>query len=510
MYRTDGRVSWPVKLWYASGQSGASITDFGFGVLLFIYYNQVLGLSGTYTGLGVGIALFFDALTDPAVGSWSDGFKSRWGRRHIFMAASVIPLGLGFLGLFMPPTGLSQLALFAWFTVFSIVVRTAQTFFNVPYLSLGAELTQDYQERTQIVSLRLIVSALSTLAVTGIGWNFFFIGTPSNPTPQLTRSPYLSYALASMVGIWISLALATRFTTATIPHLAGSHQQERTFGLKRVYRDLFEALQNNSYRVLFVGTLIYFVYAGTQGALSMHLATFYWRLDTLGIQWTQYAGLAGALCGVPLASAFNRWLDKKWTVIVGVGVGLLCDNVPIFMKLADWMPHEMRTLVYVLVVVSFASAFFGVQASITVSSMMGDVADEHELKHGRRQEGVYFGSYSFSQKCTGAFGNMIAGFAIDLIGLNPSSNPADVPADVLFRFGAFYGIPALLVGAAIWVFWPYSLNRARHAEIVEQLKARASAAEQTDGDVRKGSNSDGSTLTRSRERIAGNPAPTSQ
>ena len=510
MYRTDGRVSWPVKLWYASGQSGASITDFGFGVLLFIYYNQVLGLSGTYTGLGAGIALFFDALTDPAVGSWSDGFKSRWGRRHVFMAVSVIPLGLAFLGLFLPPTGLSQLALFAWFTVFSILVRTSQTFFNVPYLSLGAELTQDYSERTQIVSLRLIVTVLSTLAVTAIGWNFFFVSSPTDPTPQLTRAPYLPYALASMAGIWITLAMATRFTASTIPHLAGSHQDGRKFGLKRVYQDLLEALQNRSYRVLFLGTLIYFIYAGTQGALSMHLNTFYWRLDTFGIQLTQYAGLAGALAGVGFTPAFNRWLDKKWTVIVGVGIGVILDNTPIFLKLGEWMPHDVRVLAYTLSALSFMSSFVGVQASITVSSMMGDVADEHELKHGRRQEGVYFGSYSFSQKCTGAFGNMIAGFAIDLIGLNPSSRPDDVPHEVLFRFGAFYSVVALLVVAAIWVFWPYSLSRARHAEIVAQLQARAKAAEQADGKAGNAFISDEITLTRGRDRIAGKPAPTSQ
>ena len=34
--------------------------------------------------------------------------------------------------------------------------------------------------------------------------------------------------------------------------------------------------------------------------------TFYWQLDTKGIQWIQYAGIIGALCGVPLALAAFR------------------------------------------------------------------------------------------------------------------------------------------------------------------------------------------------------------
>ena len=486
MYRSDGRVSWPLKLWYAAGQTGQSVTDFGFGTLLFIYYNQVLGLSGSYTGLGVAIALFFDALFDPAVGSWSDGFQSKWGRRHLFMAASILPLGLMFFGLFWPPEGLSQMQLFVWFTIFSVFVRTALTFFNVPYLSLGAELSQDYQERTQIVAVRIVLGAISILGITAIGWNFFFVSSPSDPTPQLTREPYFSYAIASSIVMVVVLTASTLFTARAIPHLAGSRQKRRDFGIRRVYEDLYEALHNDSFRALFVGTLIYFIYAGTQGALWMHLMTFYWQLDTKQIQWIQYAGIVGAIMGVPLAPAFNRWFDKKWTVIVGVFIGALCDNTPIMFKLAGAMPDDPTTLADILIALSFIGSFFGVQASITVASMMGDVADEHELKHGTRQEGVYFGSYSFSSKCTGAFGNMIAGIAIDVIGLNPSSKPGEVPIDVLTRFGASYGLIALLIIASIWVFLPYSLNSKRHAQVLAELAKRRAPVPDEDATVADG------------------------
>ncbi len=242
MYQSDGRVSWPVKLWYAAGQTGQSVTDFGFGTLLFIYYNQVLGLSGSYTGLGVAVALFFDALVDPAVGSWSDGFQSKkWGRRHLFMAAAIVPLGLVFFGLFWPPEGLTQMQLFLWFTLFSVLVRTALTFFNVPFLSLGAELSQDYSERTQIVAVRIAIGVFSILTVTAVGWNFFFVGTPQNPTPQLTRAPYFSYAIASAVLMMVVLTASTLYTARSIPHLAGSRQKPRAFGVRQVYRDLLRS-----------------------------------------------------------------------------------------------------------------------------------------------------------------------------------------------------------------------------------------------------------------------------
>ena len=370
--------------------------------------------------------------------------------------------------------------LFLWFTLFSVLVRTALTFFNVPYLSLGAELSQDYQERTQIVAVRIVLGAISILGITAIGWNFFFVSSQADPTPQLTRQPYLPYAIASSLLMIAVLSASTLFTARAIPHLAGSRQQRRDFGIRRVYQDLYEALHNDSFRALFVGTLIYFIYAGTQGALWMHLMTFYWQLDTKSIQWIQYAGIIGAITGVPLAPSFNRWFDKKWSVIVGIVVSALCDNTPIMFKLAGAMPGDPATLADVLIALSFIGSFFGVQASITVASMMGDVADEHELKHGTRQEGVYFGSYSFSSKCTGAFGNMIAGVAIDLIGLNPASKPGEVAPAVLNHFGASYGLIALLILGAIWVFLPYSLNSKRHAQVLAELAKRR--APQTDED----------------------------
>ena len=472
MQNAGARVPWGIKLWYAGGQAGESIKNFGFTTLLFIYYNQVLGLSGTWTGIGVAIALGLDAISDPAVGSWSDGFQSRWGRRHPFMLLSIVPLGLCFLGLFWPPEGLSQVGLFLWFTGFSVLLRTALTFFHVPYLSLGAELSQDYQERTQIVAVRTVIGALSTLTVAAIAWNFIFVSTPGNPAPQLTREPYFMYAILSAVVMGLLLAASTVFTASAIPQLAGSFQKPRRFTLSAVYRDLFEALRNVSFRALFLGTLIYFVYSGTHGALAMHLKTFYWQLDTVGIQYWQYANIVGGVVGVPLAPLFNRWFDKKWTVIIGVIGAAIANTGPVALALLGLMPHDAEVLVPILVALAFLSTFFGIQAAVSVASMMGDIADEHELKHGTRQEGIYFGSYSFSQKCTGALGNMLAGFAIDLIGLDPNTRPGNVSDDVLFGFGACYVAIAVLLIFSIRIFFPYSLDRRRHVAIVEELGRR--------------------------------------
>ena len=134
----------------------------------------------------------------------------------------------------------------------------------------------------------------------------------------------------------------------------------------------------------------------------------------------------------------------------------------------------------VLVALALIASVSGVQAGVTVASMMGDIADEHELKHGTRQEGIYFGSYSFSAKCTGAVGNLAAGFILNFINFPANSKPGMVGDDVLFHFGAVYGVVALVLVVSTWVFWPYALDRRRHAEIVRRLHERRIGGEQAE------------------------------
>jgi len=124
----------PIKVAFGIGASGEAASNWIFNALTFFFYNQILGLSGTMTAAAVTIGIASDAITDPLMGSISDRWRSRLGRRHPFMFAAPLPLVITIYLIFSPPAGLTDWGLFAWFAVFTVLMRISSTLFAVPHL----------------------------------------------------------------------------------------------------------------------------------------------------------------------------------------------------------------------------------------------------------------------------------------------------------------------------------------------------------------------------------------
>ena len=99
-------VSLKTKLAFGVGASGEAGTLWMFNALTFFFYNQIMGLPAYLAGWAVFIAICFDAITDPAMGSISDRFRSKYGRRHPFMFAAPAPILISLYCIFNPPSSL--------------------------------------------------------------------------------------------------------------------------------------------------------------------------------------------------------------------------------------------------------------------------------------------------------------------------------------------------------------------------------------------------------------------
>ncbi|NND67781.1 MAG: sugar transporter, partial [Halioglobus sp.] len=186
-----------VEKWsYAIGNMPYSVKDAAFIHFVVFYYTQVQGLSGTLTGLAMFIALCWDAITDPVVGSWSDGVKTRWGRRHPLILGGGLPMSLLFLALFAPPGGLGQMGIFIWLTGVSVLLRTFLTINFIPFQAMGAEMSQDYDERTVIAKARVAMGWLAGMALPAVAFALIF-ASDGERDGRLIEANYVTYGVLS-------------------------------------------------------------------------------------------------------------------------------------------------------------------------------------------------------------------------------------------------------------------------------------------------------------------------
>ena len=477
----DRLVPFSSKLAFGVGQFAEGLKNTAFGLVVLFYYNQVLELPGTLAGLALMIALLFDAVTDPVAGSLSDNWRSRLGRRHPFMYASAVPLALAFTGLLWPPgdaESLGNWGLFAWLTAFAILTRGAMTLYHVPHLALGAEMTENYNERNRIVAFRQFFSALGVAAVQVIAFGYFFHEDRGGRTAVENYAPFAAtLAVLMVLTIWYS----AWGTQKEVPHLSAPARRPRRNMATRLLLDVWAGFSNRSFRWLFVGVLIVFVMAGVNSALDLYMSQYFWELTAFEMMGVGLGGVAGLLLGVFVAVPLLRYANKRFGLLLGTAVWAICQVLPVALRLVDWLPpNGTAELLLALLLFKFAQGMILQLAFVAFGSMMADVADEHEYESGVRQEGIFFGAVAFSAKATSGFGTLLGGLGLDFIGWPRGADvqsAADVPAQTLLDLGLFYGpVVAGFAVISLWCYTHYDLSRSRHAQIVEALTARRNAA----------------------------------
>ena len=141
-----------IKTRWTYGSGGAAYGVFqNSHYFVLAYYSQVLGLNPALAGFAITLGLVLDAITDPLIGYLSDNTKSRWGRRHPWLIASIAPFAASFFLLWHPPSGIrTETGLLIWLVICNITMRTAITMFLVPAYAMVAELTSRYERRTRL------------------------------------------------------------------------------------------------------------------------------------------------------------------------------------------------------------------------------------------------------------------------------------------------------------------------------------------------------------------------
>ena len=468
---SDGRGSWlATKLYYGAGSVAYGVKDNGFSYFLLLYYNQVLGLPAEWVGAAIMLSLVFDAISDPIVGYSSDNLHSRWGRRHPFMYGSVVPVALSYYLLWNPPAGLGQGALFGYLLALAILVRTFITFYEIPSSSLVAELTDDYDERTSMLSYRYFFGWWGGLSMAVTAWFLLLRPTPEHPIGQLNPEGWQSYGLIASAVIVLAILVSSIGTHRHIPFLR-QPPEKRPFSARRSALELKETLSNRSFLVLFISAIFGAMAAGLITSLNIYFTTYFWELKPTQIGILTLGPFISSVIALVVSPPLSRRFGKKpGAVLIGMLAAILAPT-PIVGRLLGLMPpNGSAALVPTLFVFGVIEVSLVIIMSILISSMVADIVEESELRTGRRSEGVFFAARSFIGKAVHGIGVMTATVLLAAIEFPQGAKPGEVDPGIVLNLGLVY-VPSVFVVYMISVLFvaAYRISRASHQENLDRL-----------------------------------------
>lgn len=411
------------------------------------FYSRDLGLSITDVGLLLMVARISDVITDPLIGALSDRTKTRWGRRKIWMVAGVPLMMLAGYHLFVPTSPVSNLYLLLW----SMVLWFGWTMINIPYYAWGAELSSDFDERTQITGWR---------QAWGFTGNISVLLVPVAATKLFGYGGVASEALVIIGGmVLVLLPLLIGLTVWRLPDrivASPAHQP--------ILRNVRAMVSNGSFVILFFGFTLMSLGTTMIGTLFMLFTTFAMDLERQA-QLILLAYFAVNLIGLPFWVWLSHRIGKREAWMAGTLIMALVT--PLYLLLS---PGDLLPFVLITAVIGFAGGNY-------VALSMSMKADVIEIATRRQREtvaGAYVAVWSLGSKTTQALAVGICLPLLGLFGFDPRiENGPDQIAALRYTIAL---LPSTCYLAAILIISRYAISKARLDRLRDAFRRRSSRA----------------------------------
>ncbi len=436
----------------ADGSTGA------IHILLNPIFNIVLGMNPALLSTIVFLQRLWDAITDPIFGHYSDNFRSRWGRRRPLIAAGALPTALFFAALWWIPPGLGQWTMFWLLLSCFVVFHLAHTLYSMPYIGLVLEATGDYHERTRVAALVLVFS-----------YGFQVLCQWLFPLTQLAIFDSPASGLR-----WVTGGCAVLFfITALAPVFFCKERNYATISARQPkirMRDGLRAAMTNPplMRLIIARTIASFCYTSVS-LLGLYMNTYYvfggdvkrgaWFYGFLGSAY-----MVAAIAGTALLYPFlSRRFGKRRTVQIAALIlvaGCLFKFV-VYQETSPWLQF--------VVFLSNGASISGI--NLMAVSMLGDIADYEEWKHGTRNEAFLSSIYAWFEKTGGSLGSLVSGFVLVWVGFDAKLGAQSVSTLELMKY-AYIIMPMLGAAVAFYMMQTYDLDENRMAEIKSEIAGR--------------------------------------
>lgn len=459
---TPGSLPVSLKLGWGSGAFGIALLMNGISGLILLFTASILQIEPWLAGIVVFLAKMVDVVTDPIVGVWSDRHDSPKGRRRPFLLWGSIAGALSFALIFTAPSFENQYLTAIYIFIVLSFYAIAYTIYNIPFMSMPAEMTDSYHERSSIQAYRMVFISLgSFVATAGVKVALEALG----------KTEASSYAIVGVgcAGLILISTLIAYFSTASARFTNGVGKSTKSNAAQVV--DEFNAVRSNSNFLRLIGVK----FAQLLGVQTSGAAFAYFFVQSLGRDFNVLAifGTTVSISTIifaPLLIKLSKRIGKKNTYYVAASVN-------IFYALSWSLASEGEPIWSIVMRAAFVGIAFTGNV-VMAMSMLTDIINADANRTGVRREGAFTALYSFVEKLTGALGILVVGFALSIAGFD-NKLPLDVPqggnVDTALLMSVSW-LPAIFGLIAVWILSGYKLTE----EELQATGTRSTSAGESD------------------------------
>ena len=454
MPATGRQLSLPRTWGYGLGDFGINLFFISAMTYLMYFYTDVFGISAAAAGSVIFVARIIDAVTDPLMGMVMDRTRSRWGGMRPYLLFGAVPLGLLAVLMFTVPD-LSDGGKLAWAYATYIGFGIAFTVVGLPYSSLTARMTDDYDERTTLSTVRMACAFSGGLLVSvGMPW---LVGLADTEAEGYQRTMML-FAVVATVLIWVAFG-STKETFGTLD----TQPRDQTPRARTPLN--LDPILHNPHLWVVIGIFC----CGMLGFTLRSAATPYYfkyyveRPDLIGSYFLVTLGVM--LIGLIAVPRIADLLGKTRSLYFGAVVTLLgCVLLYLMPKDAIFGIFASGALV----------ALGATPVAVLGWAMLPDTVEYAQLRHGVRADGLIYSTASFVQKLAKGVGGAVIGGMLAASGY--VANVAQSVDTVNAIVGLMTWAPAIILLPLVVFAALHKLDEATHRDIVAQLQARKDQA----------------------------------
>lgn len=443
-----GKVSFGVKLGYGIGDIGSNFFIVVTGFFLLFFLTDIVGVEPALAGLVLLFPKLWDVISDPIMGAVSDRTRSKWGRRRPYLLYGALPFGLTFFLMFLAPGYESELARALHVGLMFALGCTAFTVINVPYSSMVAEMSADYNERMSITSFRMIFACVGVLLAGGLAMPLVSIGGEG-----AAGFRFMGMILGGAITLICLICFWSTGKAKTLP---------RTESMPPLKEQMRIALKNYPFMMLMAGYALQSVGIGVLMAGMIYYIMHVMKLPEAAMSVVLPILFVTAIVFIPVWVKIGAKLGK----IKAYRIGLLILAV---MLISLFFTTSAQVLFFYVQLFILGIGFSSFQ--LFPFSMLPDTIEYDQMKSGLRREGIFSGVWASGQKLAYSVGPSIVGFTLALSGFTVGDlQPESVETGIRIVFCLF---PAFIILLSFLPFARYDLTEERFKEIQRAIGVRS-------------------------------------